>query len=84
MTKDESSFDRCPSFVVGGFDVWPQCQRRRRIDRKARSLRLRRVGVLGIQHAPLRDLRGVRWMPRQVVREIARIVGWLRATVRRV
>ena len=37
----------------------------------------------GIHRAPLRDLRGVRWMPRQVVREIARIVGWLRAAVRR-
>jgi hypothetical protein len=37
----------------------------------------------GIQRAPLRDLRGVRWMPKQVVQEIARIVGWLRAAVRR-
>jgi hypothetical protein len=37
----------------------------------------------GIRRAPLRDLRGVRWMPRQVVREIARIVGWLRAAVQR-
>jgi hypothetical protein len=34
--------------------------------------------------ALLHDLRGVRWMPKQVVREIARIVGWLRAAVRRV
>jgi hypothetical protein len=33
---------------------------------------------LDIQRAPLRDLRGVRWLPRQVVQEIARIVGWLR------
>ena len=41
------------------------------------------VPSLGIQRAPLRDLRGVRWMPRQVVRDIARIVGWLRAAVRR-
>jgi hypothetical protein len=38
---------------------------------------------LGVQRAPLRDLRGVRWMPKQVVREIAGIVGWLRAAVRR-
>ena len=41
------------------------------------------LAALGIQRAPLRDLRGVRWMPKQVVREIARIVGWLRAVVRR-
>ena len=39
--------------------------------------------ALGIHRAPLRDLRGVRWMPKQVVREIARIVGRLRAAVRR-
>jgi hypothetical protein len=39
--------------------------------------------ALGIQRAPLRDLRGVRWMPRQVVRDIARIAGWLRAAVQR-
>jgi hypothetical protein len=38
---------------------------------------------LGIQRAPLRDLRGVRWMPKQVVREVARMVGWLWAAVRR-
>lgn len=38
---------------------------------------------LDIQRAPLRDLRSVRWMPKQVVREVARIVGWLRAAVRR-
>jgi hypothetical protein len=31
--------------------------------------------ALGIQRMPLRDLRGVRWMPKLVVREIARIVG---------
>jgi hypothetical protein len=37
---------------------------------------------LGIQRAPLRDLRGVRWLPKQVVRELARIVGWLRSAVR--
>jgi hypothetical protein len=37
---------------------------------------------LDIQRAPLRDLRGVRWMPKQVVREVARIVGWLWAVVR--
>jgi hypothetical protein len=39
---------------------------------------------LDIHRAPLRDLRGVRWMPKQVVREIARIAGWLRAAIRRV
>ena len=39
------------------------------------------VPSLGIHRAPLRDLRGVRWLPRQVVQEIARIVGWLRAAV---
>jgi hypothetical protein len=37
---------------------------------------------LNIQRAPLRDLRGVRWMPKQVVREVARMVGWLWAAVR--
>jgi hypothetical protein len=37
---------------------------------------------LGIQRAPLRDLRGVRWLPKQVVHEIARMVGWLRAAAR--
>jgi hypothetical protein len=41
------------------------------------------LSSLGIQRAPLRDLRGVRWMPKQVVREVARFVGWLRAMVRR-
>ena len=41
------------------------------------------VAALGIQRAPLRDLRGVRWLPRQVVQEIARITGWLRAAVER-
>jgi hypothetical protein len=41
------------------------------------------IAALSIHRAPLRDLRGVRFAPRQVVREIARIVGWLRATVRR-
>jgi hypothetical protein len=41
------------------------------------------VPALGIQRAPLRDLRGVRWLPRQVVQEIARIVGWLRAAAER-
>jgi hypothetical protein len=40
------------------------------------------VPSLGIRRAPLRDLRGVRWLPKQVVREIARIVGWLRAAAR--
>lgn len=39
---------------------------------------------LDIQRAPLRDLRGMRWMPKQVVREIARIAGRLRAAIRRV
>ena len=38
---------------------------------------------LGIRRAPLRDLRSVGWMPKQVVREVARIVGLLRGTVRR-
>jgi len=40
------------------------------------------VPSLGIQRAPLRDLRGVRWAPKQVVQEIARTVGWLRAIAR--
>ena len=39
--------------------------------------------ALGIHRVPLRDLRGIRFAPRQVVREIAQIVGWLRAAVRR-
>ncbi len=38
---------------------------------------------LSIQRMPLRDLRGVRWMPKQVVRDLARIAGWLRAAVLR-
>ena len=37
------------------------------------------LAALGIHRAPLRDLRSVRFAPRQVVLEIARIVGWLRA-----
>lgn len=39
--------------------------------------------ALGIRRAPLRDLRGVRWLPRQVAREVGRIAEWLRAAVRR-
>jgi hypothetical protein len=45
--------------------------------------RIVELGALSIQRAPLRDLRGVRWMPKQVVREIARIAGWLRAAIQR-
>lgn len=37
----------------------------------------------GIRRAPLRDLRGVRWMPKQVAREVARITEWMRAAVGR-
>jgi hypothetical protein len=40
------------------------------------------IASLRIWRAPLRDLRGVRFAPRQVVREIAQFVGWLRAAVR--
>jgi hypothetical protein len=39
------------------------------------------IAALDIRRRPLRDLRGVRFLPRQVVREIARIVGWLRAAI---
>jgi hypothetical protein len=39
------------------------------------------VRSLGIHRAPLRDLRGTRWVPKRVVYEVARIVGWLRAAV---
>ena len=40
------------------------------------------VATLDIHRMPLRDPRGVRFAPRQVVREIARIAGWLRAVAK--
>ncbi|HJZ45762.1 MAG TPA: hypothetical protein VKE41_01310 [Roseiflexaceae bacterium] len=39
--------------------------------------------ALEVRRAPLCDLRGVRFAPRQVIYEIARIVGWLRAAAQR-